>query len=122
MPTPNEPTLYERAAYQTAGRVDSFLRWFAGTDRYTEETGHVDSLLGWVALCNITRDDIREWVTEEGDPWMSEGRNFSPGWYIIRINSDGLIWGMSYFTEAGARADYEAAENTAEVLGVGFDW
>ena len=44
----------------------------------------------------MSRDDIREYVSEMGKPWFTERRNFSPGWYIIRTNSDGLVWGISY--------------------------
>lgn len=109
MPTLENPTFYDRAAYIAASRADDFLR-DVSPDYFDAQDGDVDSPFGHVSLVEITRDDIASYVSREGDPWMSERRNFEPGWYLIRLNSDGLIWGMFYSTEQDARDDFAELE------------
>lgn len=126
MPTIENPTFYERADGTAPGRADQFLKWL-DLDEYVADTGDVEQPLGWVGLIQITRDQIATWVSSQGDPWMSEARNFAPGWYIVRQDSNGLVWGMSYggfcdqhqaycadtHAEESARADFAEAEAVA---------
>lgn len=115
MPSIQNPAYYERASFIAPGRADDFLRWL-DNDEYISFTGEVDSPFGWVGLIKITPEMIRTWVSSAGDPWMSERRNFDAGWYIVRINSDGIIWGLGYgedytMPEESARADFAETES-----------
>lgn len=116
MPSTEAPTWYERAVTEASGRADDFLKWIDEI-YYEDTTGEVDSPLGWVGLINIDRDLVAEYVTTTGDPWMSQARAFDLGWYIVRIDSNGLVWGMHYgadqtWPEQQARADFAEAEAT----------
>lgn len=123
MPTLNNPGHYERAEYESAGNADAFLKWLDEADAL-DVTGSTESPIGHVMLIQIDRGMIRDWVSSAGDPWMSERRNFEPGWYIIRTDDNGLVWGIGYggycsehddfcgdtLNEEKARADFEEAE------------
>lgn len=115
MPCNLAPDFYERASYETSARADNFLMSLDDT-QVLAETGDVTSPLGHLSLVNITRDMIAEYVSAAGDPWMSERRNFEPGWYIVRVRvRDGvLISGIGYgedcvFNEERARSDFAEA-------------
>jgi hypothetical protein len=126
MPSIENPTFYERAEYVAAGNADDFFKWL-DTDEFVETTGEAESPLGWVGLLRCDRDLIATYVSTFGDPWMSERRNFSPGWYIVRIDDAGFVWGMAYggncdlhgdlcadtAAEEAARADFAEAEEVA---------
>ena len=111
MPSMQNPTWYERAELTAPSRADDFFKWL-DHDEYDETTGDVESPVGWVGLIEVTRDQIATYVASAGDPWLSERRNFGPGWYIVRIDSNGLVWGMAYDDEESALADYESANLT----------
>ena len=121
MPSILAPDYYDRAAYETSTRADDFLMSLDNT-KVLGETGSVTSSLGHVSLVKITRDMIAEYVSAAGDPWMSERRNFEPGWYIVRLRvRDGVltISGIGYgedcvFNEEGARADFAEAVTAHE--------
>ena len=113
MPSIDEPTHYERAKFESAGRADDFLR---SIDTFLAEgsTGGVETSLGHVTLVLVTSAMIAEYASKDGDPWVTETRNFEPGWYIVRQDSDGSIFGIGYgadcvFNEEGARADFAEA-------------
>lgn len=121
MPCNLAPDFYERASYETPARAENFLMSIDNT-QVLAETGNVTSPLGHISLVNITRDMIAEYVSAAGDPWMSERRNFEPGWYIVRVRvRDGiLISGIGYgedyvFNEEGARADFAEAVAAHEI-------
>lgn len=114
MPTLDNPGHFERSKHIAAGRADDFLKSYS-PDYFLAETGNVESPIGFLALVDITREDIAEYVTREGDPWMSEARNFSPGWYLIKFDNNGLVWGIDYggsstFSEEAAREDFAEAD------------
>jgi hypothetical protein len=122
MPSIDAPSYYEHAKTQAAGRADAFLKWL-DENEYLAVTGEVDCPLGWVGLIEITGPEIATWVSSQGDPWMSEKRNFETGWYIVKIDNNGLVWGLYYgqgtLAEEGARADFAEAEATYELwLGI----
>jgi hypothetical protein len=91
----HEVDFFEHAESISSARADRFLKWI-DPDYYIADTGHVESPMGHVALVQITPDMIANYVTSEGDPWMSQRINFAPGWFLIKTNSDGLVWGMEY--------------------------
>lgn len=114
MPSIEAPTHYDRAKGIAAGYADDFLKSLDPNDA-AADTGNIESSLGFVMLVEVTRDMIAEYVSVQGDPWMSEARNFWPGWYIIRHDDNGLVWGMDYggngtHSEELARADFAEAE------------
>ena len=123
MPSIENPTFYERADGIAPGRADEFFKRL-DLDEVIEYTGDAESPVGFVQLVQVTREMIREYVSTVGDPWLSERRNFAPGWYITRQDDNGLIWAMSYggwcdeheafctdtAAEEAARADYAEAD------------
>lgn len=123
MPSIDAPTYYDRADGIAPGRADDFFKSLTPDDGI-DDCGSTESPVGHVMLVKVTRDMIAEYVTREGDPWLSERRNFAPGWYIVRSDDNGLVWGISYggwcdehqdfcadtFSEQNARADYAEAE------------
>ena len=123
MATLDNPGWYEHAEFTAPGHADPFFKWL-DQDEYVSTTGDVDSPLGWVGLIKVDEDQIRTWVSSQGDPWMSEARNFSAGWYIVRQDSNGLVWGLGYggwcdqhqafcadtYAEQSARADFAETE------------
>ena len=121
MPSLDAPGYYDRAKFTAAGNADDFLKSLS-IDDSIDDLGDVNEFpLGHLMLVNVTRDMIAEYVTREGDPWMSERRNFEPGWYIVKTDSNGLIWGIGYgedctFNEEAARADWN------EALRVWIEW
>lgn len=124
MPSTDAPTFYDRAGCIVASYADEFLRWL-DRDEYIAVTGDVESPVGWVGIIKIDPRMIATWVSSAGDPWMSERRNFVPGWYIVRINECGLVWGLWYggwcdqheafctdtHAEESAWADFNKAES-----------
>ena len=116
MPTLDNPGFYERAKFTAAGRADDFLKSLTPDDAI-DDCGSVGCPIGFVMLVEIDRDLIREYVSREGDPWLSMSSNFEPGWYIVKTDDNGLVWGIGYgpldstFNEEAARADFEEACN-----------
>lgn len=116
MPCNLAPDFYERASYETPAHANVFLMSLDDT-QVLAETGDVASPLGHISLVNITRNMIAEYVSATGDPWMSERRNFEPGWYIVRVREeeDGVkVTGIGYggdcvFNEESARSDFVEA-------------
>lgn len=91
MPT---PPIY--AEHTAPGRADSLLRYIANQDTGPWTAGHVEASTGWFMTTMIDSTDIAEYASEFGDPWITEQHNFEPGYYMIQINNDGLIWGHYY--------------------------
>lgn len=87
-------------------RSDGFIRWYLTSGYSFEETGTVE-WEGYFALADIDGGEVAEYVSEEGDPWMSEHRNFEPGHYIIKQNNDGLVWAYQYASHAMAEVDFD---------------
>lgn len=96
-------------------RTDSFFRYHDSERTSVEFDGDVESPIGHFTLLEVTRSVIADYVSEWGDPWISEARNFSPGWYILVVGEDGTIWAFDYrgdgvFAEERARKDFREAQ------------
>jgi hypothetical protein len=87
--------LFEHETGVSPARGDDFLKWIDEI-YYESVTGSVESSTGWVDLIKIGPDLIALYVSALGDPWMSERRNFAPGWFLVQINDQGLAWGHEY--------------------------
>jgi len=100
--------LLSRSDHVASGHADDFIRKI----KHDESTyvGAADEWEGAFTSADITSSDIAEWVSSEGDPWLSERRNFEPGAYLIRLNSDGIVWGFHYPTAADRDADFAELE------------
>jgi hypothetical protein len=110
MPNIHTPGDYSRADHIMSSRTDLFFKRL-DLDEVVEYSGDVESPIGFIQLVEVSRDMIAQHVATEGDPWLSERRNFDTGWYVTRQDSNGLIWAMSYGgDEAAARADYAEAD------------
>lgn len=94
------------AQSQARTRADAFFRWWLDFTPGYPETGNVE-WYGYFVQAEVTRDDIRSYVAYAGDPWMSEHRNLEPGFYLIKVNGDGLIWAYQYASKAMARVDFD---------------
>jgi hypothetical protein len=116
MPSIEAPTHYERSVGIAPNKFDHFFRW--SVTEPIEDTGHVESSLGWVGLVKVDEELIASYL--ENDPWVSETPPH--GWYIVRQDNNGLVWGIEYgpdatLNEEKARADFkEAVEVYAEWL------
>ena len=114
MPSLDAPGHYDRAKFTAAGNADDFFKTLP-IDYFIDDCGHQEEFpLGWVGLVKVDRDMIAEYVSNVGDPWISMTRNFEPGWYIVRLDSNGLVWGIGYgedstFNEEAARSDFNEA-------------
>lgn len=97
---------FERADHMAPGRADEFIKWVLAMSPVAYETGDVESTVGYVQLVNVERDLIASYVSERGDPWMSEGRNFAPGWYIFQRVDSGLVYGYAYRSDLTAMTDF----------------
>lgn len=116
MPSIDAPTHYERSGGIASSTTDAFFKWLDDLD-FIETTGTVDSPLGFVGLINLDRETITRYVVQNAtNPiWMSDRANFDAGWYIVRYDDNGLVWGLMYgedcvFNEERARADFAEAE------------
>jgi hypothetical protein len=118
MPSIINPTYYEHAkgdAADNATRTDFFRHLCDGDWVIRDDTGSTESPLGWVALVEVTDEDVSRWVNGEIDGDLHlEIDNVEAGWYVVRRDDNGLVWAMTYGTgtlaEEGARADYAEAE------------
>jgi len=97
-----------------SSRADDFLRYYL-TENPGDESGHVEAPTGYFAKVQIVQSEIAEWVSSEGDPWMSERRNFAPGWYIIQVNNLGFVHGFQYPSQEAAQTDFDEADREYEV-------
>lgn len=124
MPSIQNPAFYDRADSIAPGRSDDFIKWIDQV-QYLDTTGDVESPVGWVGLIKIHPDLIAEYAASMGDPWITERRNFEPGWYIVRQDEFGMVFAMVYgglcwnhddfctdtMSEQNARADFGEAES-----------
>ena len=113
MPTLESPGYYDHSKFIAAGRADAFFKWIS-SDWYMKETGSVESRIGWVGLIEVGRDVLASYITETGDAWASSRTAIDLGWYCVRQDDNGLVWGIGYgegtLAEEGARADFAEAE------------
>jgi hypothetical protein len=125
MPSIEAPTYYDRTKGILPGRYDSFFKWVnAYMDCADHETGEVDSPLGFVALVEVDETMQNDFMHEENlpDDLCHECRNNhgvpDTGWYVTRLDSNGIIFAMEYgegtLAEESARADFAEAEKVAE--------
>lgn len=120
MPSSLEPAYYDRPHDTAVPRLDYFMKW--ATEHSVAETGEVDSPVGYVALVPIDNDLLAVWFTEESNNGYSYPTEDEQGWYIVRIDSNGLVWGLHYgdhgtYAEQNARLDFAEAEKTYEAWG-----
>lgn len=124
MPTINNPTHYERCSGIAPGREDWLFNLITPDDSISD-TGRTEAPTGHVSLVeldpwliNRLRDDYAEGITAQSLRDLTTYGMPDPGWYIIRRDDNGLIWGIWYgrldstFNEERARADYAEAEAT----------
>ncbi len=91
--------------------ADGFFRYHDSERTTVEADGDVESPVGHFSLLKVERDDIARYVSAWGDPWVSEHRNFQPGWYILAVGSSGTIWAFHYESdEELARKDFAEAQ------------
>lgn len=95
---------YANSIEELPERFDSALREVS-MDAH-RVTGDVEAPMGWNALMGISSVDLETVAVRQG----IDLRDFKPGVYIIKINSDGLIWGFRYGTESEAEANFAAIE------------
>ena len=99
---------YWNAEYTAPSRADTFLKH---TSLAADDTdGNVEAPMGWFCYMDINRDDVAAYVSRFGDPWLSEARNFQPGWYAIVEDNNGLVFGFFY----GVSSDLKAGEKARE--------
>jgi hypothetical protein len=114
MPSMEAPTYYERSGEIAHSKHDPFWKHLTSNE-CVDTTGENEAPLGWVGLVKVDSDLIYTLAylidTYEAEVFPE------PGWYIVREDDNGLIWGMSYgedcvFNEERARADFAEAEAT----------
>jgi len=102
--------LFTRAEFITAAHGDDVLRavlpdgqMFTGSDTF----GYT------VTIMHLGRLELATTAAAVGNPWATENRNMPRGWYLIKQNSDGLVWGHYYGDEEDSEAN--AFKDFAEV-------
>lgn len=117
MPSIQNPAHYERCAGVAESEQDPFFRQI-GADDAEDDTGSTESPFGWVVLVRLDDELIGRIVNEHLVPmgYAEAYRVPKPGWYIIRCDDNGLVWGIEYgplddtLAEEKARADFAEAE------------
>lgn len=112
MPSLEAPAYYGRASSIAPEKYDHFFKWLPN-DFYESTTSIVDCPIGWVGLVKLDESAKRLHARELKD--ASYGDYPDSGWYNIRINGDGLVFGIYYgpdatLNEEKARADFAEAE------------
>lgn len=112
MPSIEAPAHYERAKFTLPDNCDQLLRWLDNME-FEAETGHSDSPIGWVGLLKLTWEQIDTFCASAATADWPVG--IEPGWYIVREDGNGILWGIGYgedctFNEEAARADFAEAE------------
>lgn len=75
----------------------------------TDYVGNVDEI-GWtVTRVYLDRSMLAKAVSATGNPRASEAGAIQRGDYLIRVNSDGLIWAYRYNSMPELMADYAEA-------------
>lgn len=92
-----------------SSRADDFFRYHDHERTMVEETGSVESHVGHATLRKVERDVIAAYASEHGDPWVTERRNFTPGWYVDVRGEDGTVWAFYY---GGYCAEHDDVEGT----------
>lgn len=103
-------SILRHADHVAAGAADPFLRAIDPVG-YESEGGDVEAPTGHWALVHVSRDMVRQWVSAEGDVWLSHERNFPTGWYIVITDQAGFVYGHHYAGgdfDPGLSADLEA--------------
>jgi hypothetical protein len=124
MPSIEAPTYYDRTKGILPGRYDTFFKWVS-LDEAESETGEVDSPLGYVTLVHVDETMQLDYMHEadmSADLCNNCRNNHGvpdTGWYVTRLDSNGIIFAMEYggedtLSEEGARADFAEAEKVSE--------
>lgn len=96
-----------KSDHVSAGIFDYALRHWLAEGFAVEEDGSVDEY-GHIALMEITRKDVAFLANTEGDPALSA--RFTPGWYVVRTDGLGFVFGHYYLDEKTAREDFTTAQ------------
>jgi hypothetical protein len=112
MPNIYSPGHYDRSKFIADNQYDDFFKLLTEDDA-VEFTGSTESPLGHVMLVHLDRGSIGAIMGEQEHPEMYSVPEV--GWYNVRKDDNGLIWGIGYgpdstFTEEGARADFAEAK------------
>ena len=105
----NDP--FENSTHLAPSRSDSLLRYALNAVFSYDEAGSTEPpSTFYYAKIYIEPSLVAEYASAEGDPWVTEGRNFNTGWYIIRQNSDGIVWGHYYENLIGLALDWASIQ------------
>ena len=116
MPSTEAPTHYERTSGTEPESKDHFFKWL-NPDDMVQDTGNVEAPVGWVGLVLVDEDMRSTFLIQ--NTWANVDNVPDAGWYIVRQDDNGLVWGLSYgedatFNEERARADFMEAFQTYE--------
>lgn len=112
---------FENGQLVTA-RADDYFRYHDQERTMVEEDGNVEGPVGHFTLREVTTSTIADYVSEHGDPWLSETRNFEPGWYIDVRGEDGTIWAFAYGSNEYTMPEEAARKDFAEAVRVHSEW
>lgn len=102
---------FPNADHVAAANADLLFRTLAHHE--DEFTGDVTTV-GWaVTKVYADRFSIAGFASAYGDPWVTEARNVAPGYYLVKVNSDGIVWAMHYTDKALWESDYDAIDSHA---------
>ena len=93
--------MFPNAIEEMNSRFDGAFREMS-LEYTREQTGEVDAPTGWVGLIMISSVDIEITAKSLGE----DLREVPPGAYIVRINSDGLVWAFRYSSIERAINDF----------------
>jgi hypothetical protein len=99
-------TIY--ADYVMAGATDAFFKWlsFETGGGFAWDDGNVEAPTGWFAVERVESEDVALFASDNGDPTI--GAYVKPNrWYLVQINSDGIVYTVSYEGLDGQRPEKE---------------
>lgn len=102
MSTPETGRWFENADRLASVQADALIRFMANTFSEWDgaETATVEAPMGHVVKVKITNTAIALFAPDER-------RDFQPGWYLIRTDDLGFVYGFYYENEADATTDFD---------------
>lgn len=114
-------SLWEHADHLASSRTDRFFRQMTSEwgPPYAAD-GDVEAPTGWFCMLQVVRAEVAEFAAQDGDPWITERRNLSLGWYAVIQDNLGFVYAF-YYGE-GDKARQALSEDFDKVADQYYRW